>query len=102
MPAIVPAGHWGRLPMPTRIGARVKPWKLNLQSSPDAGPRAVGFGVPVSPAASERPGVEAREGCSPPAAVTPAAVAGGGSWNPPWADVDAPADGAPADCAGSR
>ena len=48
--------HGGRLPTPTRIGARMKPCELKRHSSPEEGASALGFGAPVSPAASARPG----------------------------------------------
>jgi len=43
----VPAAHTGRLPTPIRIGARMKPWELNLSSSPELEDSAFGLGVPV-------------------------------------------------------
>ena len=55
VPGICPAGHWGRLPTPMRIGARVNPWKLKRQSSLPPLPSAVGFGAPVRAAPSAAP-----------------------------------------------
>jgi hypothetical protein len=48
VPPGVPVGQFGRLLMPIRIGARRKPWELNVSSSGLLeGASAVGFGVPV-------------------------------------------------------
>src|SRR5580704_13358126 len=109
---MAPAGQFGRLPIPMRIGVRVKPWKLKRHSSPADGARAEGFGVPVMLAASASPGAAAPEagkgGGSPPpmsaaGAAAPGAAAAGaagapdpgaGGGNPPVAGAAAAGDAA--------
>ena len=106
VPLACPLAQGGRLPIPTRIGARMKPCELKRHSSPAEGASALGFGAPVSPAASARPGETAAASFGAIGKIGESgggatAGSGGGGGGAGGSDDDGPvgSDGEAGDCA---